>query len=534
MRLHTKLTLSLLVGLLLVVTLAQVFQYRSSIDQITSLSKQDIQLMQEREEEHAKNIFRSVERAIAGSLERGEMEKFTKILNAQKDVEGLLEFSLFDRQGVVTHSSDEEFLNKELSEDLKDRLLSSFDTYMTHGEGMIEIYQPQPVNRDCVRCHAGWNEGEVGGVTYFRFSTEALQDAEVQAQNSISNLVKTTFQNSLTTVVGIILVLLTAMYFLVRKFVGRPLGEFVTLLQRFEKDEGDLTRRVEIGTSDEIGGLARLFNSFVEKLNSAISRAQRAAFVVGSGATSQAGAVEETSASVEEIAAMAKLNADKAQEANTLMRQVLSEIGQANKSMTTLTDAMTELSKASDETARIIKTIDEIAFQTNLLALNAAVEAARAGQAGSGFAVVADEVRNLAMRSADAARETGALIEDTVQRIRFGDELVDSASAAFAKVVEQTNKATHLIEEMAFASQEQAQGVEQINNALEEIDQSTQRNAAEAEKLNQVMSGFQTDHKEEENQRISAPEQKKMLPQPGADKWRDQDDESFSLDQYRT
>jgi len=497
MRLHTKLTLSSLVGLLVVVTLAQILQYRSSIDQVAALSKSDIALMREREEEHARNIFHAVERAVAGSLERGEMEKFTKLLNAQKQVEGLLEFSLFDRMGIVAYSSDEEFLGKKLPENLEDQLSSSFDTYLAHSDGVIEVYQPQRVTHDCVRCHAGWKEGEVGGVTYFRFSTEALRNAEAQAQNSISNLVKTTFQNSLTTVIGIVLVLLTAMYFIVRKFVGRPLGEFVSLLERFEKDEGDLTRRVEIGTSDEIGGLAKLFNSFVDKLNRAISRAQRAAYVVGSGATSQAGAVEETSASVEEIAAMAKLNADKAQEANALMRQMLSEIGQANESMKTLTEAMTQLSKASDETARIIKTIDEIAFQTNLLALNAAVEAARAGQAGSGFAVVADEVRNLAMRSAEAARETGALIEDTVQRIRFGDELVDSASDAFAKVVEQTNKATRLIEEMAMASQEQAQGVEQINNALEEIDQSTQRNAAEAERLNQVMSSFQTDRREE-------------------------------------
>ena len=142
-------------------------------------------------------------------------------------------------------------------------------------------------------------------------------------------------------------------------------------------------------------------------------------------APSQASAIEETSASVEEISSATKLNADKAQEANVLMRDVIQEIAEANTSMKELTSAMQELSKASDETAKIIKTIDEIAFQTNLLALNAAVEAARAGQAGSGFAVVADEVRNLAMRSAEAARETGALIENTVQKIRFGGDFYD-------------------------------------------------------------------------------------------------------------
>jgi methyl-accepting chemotaxis protein len=149
--------------------------------------------------------------------------------------------------------------------------------------------------------------------------------------------------------------------------------------------------------------------------------------------------------------------------------------------MDELTHSMAEIAKSSEETSKIIKTIDEIAFQTNLLALNAAVEAARAGEAGAGFAVVADEVRNLAMRAAEAAKNTANLIEDTVKKVQGGSSLVDSANEAFTRVSENASKVGGLIAEIAAASSEQAQGIEQVNTAVTEMDQVTQSNAASAE-----------------------------------------------------
>ena len=142
---------------------------------------------------------------------------------------------------------------------------------------------------------------------------------------------------------------------------------------------------------------------------------------------------------------------------------------------------MQEISKASEETSKIIKTIDEIAFQTNLLALNAAVEAARAGEAGAGFAVVADEVRNLAMRAADAAKNTAALIEGTVKKVSDGTALVKTTNDAFKEVAGSTAKVGELVGEIAAASTEQAQGIEQVNIAVTEMDKVTQQNAATAE-----------------------------------------------------
>jgi len=146
-----------------------------------------------------------------------------------------------------------------------------------------------------------------------------------------------------------------------------------------------------------------------------------------------------------------------------------------------LTVSMEDISKASEETFKIIKTIDEIAFQTNLLALNAAVETARAGEAGAGFAVVADEVRNLAMRAADAAKNTAQLIEGTVKKINGGAKLVSTTNDAFTQVSQSSAKVGSLIAEISEATKEQANGIEQVNIAITEMDKVVQQNAANAE-----------------------------------------------------
>jgi methyl-accepting chemotaxis protein len=234
--------------------------------------------------------------------------------------------------------------------------------------------------------------------------------------------------------------------------------------------------------------ITRLLNRITSGLDEGSAQVASAAAEVSSasqslaeGASQQAASIEETSASLEEMSSMTKQNASNAGQADSLMKQTNQVVNKANTSMNQLTTSMQEITTASEETSKIIKTIDEIAFQTNLLALNAAVEAARAGEAGAGFAVVADEVRNLAMRAAEAAKNTATLIEGTVKKVTDGSMLVKITNDAFNEVANNAAKVGELVGEIAAASGEQAQGIDQVNTAVTEMDKVTQQNAANAE-----------------------------------------------------
>ena len=199
------------------------------------------------------------------------------------------------------------------------------------------------------------------------------------------------------------------------------------------------------------------------------------------GASEQAASLEETSSSLEEMAAMTQNTADNASQAKALMLKTREIVSRVNDHVGQMAVAVSEATTTSEETGKIIKTIDEIAFQTNLLALNAAVEAARAGEAGAGFAVVADEVRNLAMRAAEAARTTSTLIENTVTAVRKSSELTQMTQEAFRENVEISGKVGNLIDEIAATSQEQSGGILQVNKAVAEMDRVVQQIAANAE-----------------------------------------------------
>ena len=211
------------------------------------------------------------------------------------------------------------------------------------------------------------------------------------------------------------------------------------------------------------------------------SRVSAAGESLAQGSSEHAAGIEQTSATMDQMSAMTKRNSDHAHQANIMMQETGKVVDKANRDMRELTDSMEEISRASIDTAKIVKTIDEIAFQTNLLALNAAVEAARAGEAGAGFAVVADEVRNLAMRAAEAAKNTAGLIEGTVKKIENGSQIVGRTNETFEKMAAGAKKVGDLVNEIAVASEEQAQGIEQVNTAIAEMDKVIQKNAAIAE-----------------------------------------------------
>ena len=237
-----------------------------------------------------------------------------------------------------------------------------------------------------------------------------------------------------------------------------------------------------------IRSIARVLRRIVRELNSSSEQTASAAGHVSSasqslaeGASEQAASIEETSSSLEELSSMTQRNAENAQKANSLSKLAREAAERGATDMQAMSTAMEAIKTSSDDVAKIIKTIDEIAFQTNILALNAAVEAARAGEAGMGFAVVADEVRNLAQRSAEAAKETSAKIEGAIHNTGQGVALTGKVSQTLADIVSRAREVDELAAEVASASREQTQGITQINIAVGQMDKVTQANAATAE-----------------------------------------------------
>lgn len=256
---------------------------------------------------------------------------------------------------------------------------------------------------------------------------------------------------------------------------------------------GDLTVRVKVKSDNDL--LGRKLSEMIETNNEILTNISAASDQVAAGArqvsassqmlsqgsTEQASSIEEITSSMTQVAAQTKQNAANANQANQLALAAKENAMQGNIQMQGMVKAMAEINDSSSSISKIIKVIDEIAFQTNILALNAAVEAARAGQHGKGFAVVAEEVRSLAARSANAAKETTEMIENSIKKVEAGTEIANITAEALNKIVDGVAKAAELVGDIASASNEQASGIAQINQAITQVAQVVQTNSATAE-----------------------------------------------------
>jgi methyl-accepting chemotaxis protein len=234
-------------------------------------------------------------------------------------------------------------------------------------------------------------------------------------------------------------------------------------------------------TNRVLGDAVTTLTEGSHQLVSAAGQVSTSSQALSQGATEQAASLEETSASMEEMASMTRQNAENSQTAASLMNDVDAKVQGSNQALGDMVTSMASIQESSRQVAKIIKTIDEIAFQTNILALNAAVEAARAGEAGMGFAVVADEVRNLAQRSAQAARDTATLIEESIARATSGNAKVEQVASAIAAITESVGQVKLLVDGVSVASRQQSQGIDQVSQAVSQMEKVTQTTAATAE-----------------------------------------------------
>jgi methyl-accepting chemotaxis protein len=305
------------------------------------------------------------------------------------------------------------------------------------------------VGQSCVNCHNSlpqspkrdWKLGDVRGV----LEVVTPIESQVQAQRAM-------MRNVLWITAGGGVAIACIVGWCVRRFATKPLKKQIAVL-----------------------------GAAADGLTSASRQLTGSSQSLAQGSGEQAASIEETSSALEEVSTTTRRNAETAQKAASLSVAATTSAGKGNEAMGRMSGAIGEIERAASETAKIVRVIDEIAFQTNLLALNAAVEAARAGEAGKGFAVVAEEVRNLAMRSAEAAKTTASLIEGSVGRARNGVEIAAEVAGMLADITGVNTKVNALVDEIAAASNHQAQGISQVSTAITQVDKVTQANAAVAE-----------------------------------------------------
>ncbi len=470
MKLQTKLSLLLVGGVLFIYVLSCFSQRYVNLNAIGRFSQKCRGEETARQWAWVECLQNATEVSLLNAMAAGEMDKFEKILADERQVPGLLELTLFDARGHVAYSSDPAQAKKQWPVELGAQLQDASQPVKRLTADAFEIYEPVRADKSCIECHKERSPGQFCGILSLRFSTATVKAADQSWASFDTGFRQTNLITSAVTVVLFTLGMGLLVILLVRYQVARPLQ-----------------------------GVARSLTEQAADVDIAAGQMSAASQTLAEGASEQAASLEETSSSLEELSSATRGNHESASHAATLAAQAREAADKGVAGMQAMNTAMSAIKDSSHDIAKIIKTIDEIAFQTNILALNAAVEAARAGESGMGFAVVAEEVRNLAGRSAQAARETAAKIEEAIHRSAQGAEINQKVTSVLGDIVDKARRVDELVSDVATASREQTQGITQINLAVNQMDKVTQNNAASAEEtaaaageLNQRSQGMKS------------------------------------------
>ncbi|GAB2788888.1 methyl-accepting chemotaxis protein [Halomonas shantousis] len=512
--------------LLITLTLITVAAYDRILASRSTLAEQHAMLVEARKaavrnviEAAMSSIAPIVANAGANDLEAQEQAK--NILRRFRFDESNYVF-VYDYQGKVLVQPmmpDREGTNGLDTQDRNGKpLIRDMIEIARQGGGFYQYAWPHPATGEIEAKHSyaagvqkwGWLVGAGVYATDIDAAMAAIEATETSAQRQF--IIKTVLIGS-----AIFMAVAAIAIWLVRRTV-QPIRRTANAMQDIAKGNGDLTRRLEIESDDEIGELANQFNAFVARMQDTLREVRASTLSVYQAAgdiaqgseelasrTEQAAAnLQQTSASMEEITSTVNNSAESAQQANQLVLSTAAVARQGEAAMSQVEHTMNDIDASAAKIGDIVSMIDSIAFQTNILALNASVEAARAGEHGRGFAVVAQEVRILANRSSEASREIRALIDDSVSHTQSGAGLVRTAGQTMRDIATRVARVTAVIGEISTGAKEQSSGIAQVNTAVAEMDTMTQRNAAmvqqsataaadmrlHAERLNRLIDTF--------------------------------------------